>query len=290
MPAATLILVRERAGRIETHILLRGRGAAFMAEKYVFPGGRVDPFDEAVPFWERHSDLIPEEIERRLGGNFTHTGVLSYAITAIRETLEEAGAFFARGAALKKQETSRVCSLRLSGKLPKGWFNQEVAGGAWTLAISRLYRWAHWITPEQMTPRFDTRFFLGFMPEAQHCRPDGREIKKGLWIRPDAALKMNSTGEMPLSPPTLVTLQELLSYSTGTALKTACQHRNWGDPLLPRLVRADGGGVILEPWDKDYGRPDPVFSLNALEKAVLPAGAPFSKLWYNGTVWRPVAL
>lgn len=290
VPAATLILVRERAGTVQTHLLLRGLGAAFMAGKYVFPGGRVDPFDEDPAYWKRVVDLDSGDIERLLGGNFSRTPVLSFAVAAIRETLEEAGVFFAKDAGFRKRETDRVCALRLSENLPKGWFKDAVAAESWTLALSGLYRWAHWITPERMKPRFDTRFFLAFMPEGQQCRPDHREITNGLWIDIKEALEKNMRGEIPLSPPTLVTLQELLQYRDAGALKAACDRRSWGTPLLPRLVDAEIGGVILEPWDKDHGKAVPVFRVRDLEKAVLPAGAPFSKLWYDKTVWRPVEL
>jgi len=70
MPAAILILVRKPAGRIETHLLLRGSGAAFMSGKYVFPGGRVDLPDHDIAFWERHADLSFKDIGSRFGGDF----------------------------------------------------------------------------------------------------------------------------------------------------------------------------------------------------------------------------
>jgi 8-oxo-dGTP pyrophosphatase MutT (NUDIX family) len=231
-----------------------------------------------------------KDIVSRFGGDFSEEDALSYAVTAIRETLEEAGVFFADGASARKPETDRICTLRLAENLPKDWFQNEVASGRWTLTFSRLYRWAHWITPEKMKPRFDTRFFLAFIPEAQVCRPDLREITTGLWIRPQEAMEKNLAGEVPLSPPTLVTLQELLPYMTKADLMEACQKRSWGKPLLPRMVPMDGGGVILEPWDKDYSRTDPSFNPRNLENAVLPAGTPFSKIWYNGKVWRPVEI
>ncbi len=290
LPAATLVLVRERAGRIEAHLLLRAAGAAFMSGKYVFPGGCIDTADRDAAFWERHSDLNGKDLARRIGGGSCEPDALAYGVSAIRETLEEAGVFLAGGAASRKKETDRISALRLCQGLTKGWFRKEVEAGGWILAFSSLYRWAHWITPERMRPRFDTRFFVAFMPEGQACRPDLREITRGVWITPEEALKRNLTGEIPLSPPTLVTLQELLPHSTEAELLKVCRRRTWGAPLLPRLVPVEGGGVILEPWDKDYGRADPMFQLQDLEKGVLPAGAPFSKIWYNGKVWRPVAL
>src|SRR4029079_12404352 len=43
--AATLILVRRTPAGPEVLMGLRGGGAAFMPEKFVFPGGAVDPDD-----------------------------------------------------------------------------------------------------------------------------------------------------------------------------------------------------------------------------------------------------
>jgi hypothetical protein len=211
-------------------------------------------------------------------------------VATIRETLEEAGVFLADGAALRKKDADRMRSLRLQKDLPAGWFRSEVDSGGWVLAFSRLARWAHWITPEQMAPRFDTRFYWAFMPEDQECRPDRQEIVKSLWVSPLEALERNLTGEVPLSPPTLVTLQQLLPYRTGQDLVEARQKRDWGRPLLPRLIPIPGGGIILEPWDRDYQLKDPVFDPREFEAHLLPAGAPFSKLWYNGILWRPLGL
>ena len=44
-PAATVVVMRESAAGPEILMVQRGRGAAFMADAWVFPGGRVDPAD-----------------------------------------------------------------------------------------------------------------------------------------------------------------------------------------------------------------------------------------------------
>ncbi len=62
-----------------------------MAGNYVFPGGVVDPQDGEVDFWDRHTDLDSAALGRRLGGAFPVAEAMAYAITAIRETFEEAG-------------------------------------------------------------------------------------------------------------------------------------------------------------------------------------------------------
>src|SRR5438874_7855933 len=69
IPAATLIVVRERAGaQPELLMVERAEGMAFAAGALVFPGGRID------------------EADRKLGDKL---GIDAAAVAAIRETVEE---------------------------------------------------------------------------------------------------------------------------------------------------------------------------------------------------------
>ena len=47
-PAASVILLRESRGALETYLLHRHARMAFAASMVVFPGGRMDPVDEAT--------------------------------------------------------------------------------------------------------------------------------------------------------------------------------------------------------------------------------------------------
>ena len=288
--AATVILTREQAGKLQIYLLKRSSKSGFMAGNYVFPGGTLDPEDRDINLFKTHSDLDLNGIATRLGGDLTAEKALIFCVAAIRETLEEAGVFIARNEENLKEEMEQVCSLRLTANLTKDWFAKLVAGAQWRLTLTALSRWSHWITPEQMKRRFDTRFFLADMPADQYCQPDSRETVQGLWISPEEGLADNIDGTIPLSPPTLVTLHELLKYQSLKDLQTEARQRPWGQAIFPRLVPLAKGAIIVEPWDPQYREKEIRIALDALPTSILPVGEPFSRIWYDGRLWRPVRL
>jgi 8-oxo-dGTP pyrophosphatase MutT (NUDIX family) len=290
--AATLILVRQHGSEVQICLLRRSPASWFMPGVFVFPGGLVDAGDFEEAFWKGHVDLSPERIVDRLGQGLGYSDALSYGIAAIRETFEEAGVFLASLSTSTDEAMDRAHQWRLRESPRKGWFRQLVEDGAWALTFSALYHWAHWITPVGMPRRFDTRFFMAALPEGQDCRPDQREATEGLWISPRQALAANVDGRVPLSPPTVVTLQELLSYPTLERLQNEAGRRGRGAPIFPRLIslQDNRGTVIIEPWDPLYGAETIRIDADKLSASVLSAGEPFSRLWNDRGVWKPIGL
>ena len=278
--AATVILIREDRGGVQVFLLRRSGRSGFFPSTYVFPGGTVDSEDLDTELWSEHGDIDPDEAFLRLGGGLSMQEAIAYGVTGIRETFEEAGVLLAVKNDDAESHQDSVRDRRMSDGLDKGWLRELVVSEGWTLAFSGLARWAHWITPELMPQRFDTRFFLAFMPPDQECMPDAYETTHGIWINPAKGLAGNLRGEIPLSPPALVTLQELLHYPDIKDLEKEVQSRSWGEARLPRLIPLPEGSVILEPWDPMYHLEfeiDP----NTLSESVLPVGAPFSRVWYH---------
>jgi 8-oxo-dGTP pyrophosphatase MutT (NUDIX family) len=288
--AATVILTRERTDRLQVYLLKRSAKSGFMAGNYVFPGGTLDPEDRDVDLFESHSDLDLSAIAARLGGDLPAEKALAFCVAAIRETLEEAGVFLAYHKENLVEKMEQVGSLRLTANLTKGWFATLVAGSGWRLSLSALSRWSHWITPELMKRRFDTRFLLADMPAGQCCQPDARETVQGLWISPEEGLAGNMDGRIPLSPPTLVTLHELLQYRSLKDLQAESHRRSWGQTCLPRLVPLLRGAVIVEPWDPQYREKEIKINPDDLPHSILPVGSAFSRIWYDGRLWRPVKI
>lgn len=289
VPAATVILTRQHAGELQVYLLKRSVNSGFMAGNYVFPGGMVDPEDGNVKVWKAHVDWDFDGLDQDFGGGLTGRETLAYGIAAIRETFEEAGVLLAFKPDKNSEDLKRICKMRLSGDLLEGWFLKFVASGGWILALSALSRWSHWITPELMKRRYDTRFFVASLPSGQHCQPDARETVHGIWVSPEKGLAGNLDGEIPLSPPTLITLHQLLKYPALKDLEKEAKIRRWGPVLLPRLVPLDQGLVIVEPWDSQYNQKEIDINSNDLEASILPVGKSFSRIWYHNGIWRPVA-
>ena len=290
LPAATVILTREWAGELQVYLLKRSPRSGFMAGYFVFPGGMVDSSDLQLEISDHHCDLTPEEFASRFGPQLSAEQALAYCAAAIRETFEEAGVrlfCWSRPPAVDPEHINR---LRLTASLKKGWLLKLVAEGSCRLALSSLSRWSHWITPVLMKRRFDTRFFMADMPPDQSCRPDDRETVRGIWLGLGEALAENMAGRIPLSPPTLVTIHELLEYTNAKVLQTEHRNRPWGVARLPRLMPLPQGAVIVQPWDPMYRQEKIKIDTESLPASVLPVGEPFSRVWCDKGIWKPIGL
>lgn len=172
--AATLILVRR--DQTQPRVLMGKRSSRhdFMPDKYVFPGGRVDPQDGRV---KSYSEL-DERQEARLRF-LTRRVPRAFALTAIRETFEETGLLLGRSA-------------EMPTKAPQGWsalYDMDIAPDLGPLRfIGRA------ITPPYRPKRFDARFFLA---EAEATliddRPplDGAELHDLQWVTLQDALSLD---------------------------------------------------------------------------------------------------
>ena len=277
-PSATLILARQQDAGLEVYLLRRSAASRFMPGVYVFPGGNMDADDRDTAFWRKHVDLDADQLARILDGRVET--MLPFAVTAIRETWEEAGLLLA------DPMNHRPCDRdRENGGRP---FSSIIRANGLRLAVSRLGCRHHWVTPELMPKRFDTFFFVAPVEKGQQCRPDNHETVHGTWINPRKALAENQRGSLPLSPPTLVTLHQMLPFGDLDGLMTETRSRSWPVPITPRLWLLEDSALILEPWDPEYGRETVSVNVDRLETDVLPVGAPFSRLWHHRGRWLPV--
>ena len=287
--ASTLILVRGEGEKFQIYLLRRSSQSGFMPGNYVFPGGVVDPEDSDVDLWSGHINLDSAQVMTRFGRGLNIEDAITHGVAAIRETFEEAGILLARQNGGTGRDLDNLRDQRSVGSLRKTWLRELVASGEWTLRFSELACWSHWITPKIRSKRYDTRFFVAFMPEGQQCRPDNRETTHGIWISPEKALRGNLNGEIPLSPPAVATLHEFLQISGVRDLRKELETRSWGVARVPKLVPMTGGALLLLPWDPNYHDEEIQAEIKDQGKRVAPLGKPFSRIWYSEGIWKPIS-
>lgn len=151
--AATLILVRRDAKHPRVLMGQRHASHKFMPNKFVFPGGRVDPADSRVLPPDTLRAPVEKRLLNRMRGPATPARARALAMAAIRETFEEAGLVIGRRVA----EPPRT-------KNPdwQRFYDEGVVP-----ALSKLDFIARAITPPYRTRRFDTRFFLADAEQIQ---------------------------------------------------------------------------------------------------------------------------
>jgi 8-oxo-dGTP pyrophosphatase MutT (NUDIX family) len=140
--AATLILVkRDGGGGPRVLMGCRSSGMAFMANKYVFPGGRMDPGDQRITVVH---DLRPEVMARTAQG-ITTSRARGLALAAIRETFEETGILIGERGPAPRTRSPAWVKFFAHGIVPR---------------LDGLDMIARAITPPNRTRRFDARFFM----------------------------------------------------------------------------------------------------------------------------------
>lgn len=102
-----------------------------------------------------------------------------------------------------------------------------------TLLPAALTPWHRWLTPVFEPRRFDTWFFLAAMPDGQDAALPEFEADRARWLTPEEAIAEHESGELPMLPPTLVTLRELSAYPTVADMLTT--HRDVSAPYMPTL-------------------------------------------------------
>jgi 8-oxo-dGTP pyrophosphatase MutT (NUDIX family) len=114
-----------------------------------------------------------------------------------------------------------------------------------------VVHWSRWITPAEVTVRFDTWFFVTEAPAAAEVTVDGGECVDCRWLRPAAALEAHRRDGLMLVFPTIKHLEQLAGFrSVAQALDAAAQRVV--EPIEPRVVARDGVGHVLLPGDPGY--------------------------------------
>lgn len=141
--AATVILIRDKATRPQVLMGQRGAKAAFMPNKFVFPGGALDKGDLDVPLAEAGVDPCLT----RLGEDANPAHAQGLLVAAIRELWEETGQILgAPGAWPGGADT-----------VPDDW--RSFADTGFIPSAKGMAFVFRAITPKGRPRRFDARFF-----------------------------------------------------------------------------------------------------------------------------------
>ncbi|HKX30384.1 MAG TPA: MBL fold metallo-hydrolase [Blastocatellia bacterium] len=187
--AAAVILLRNPDDP-QVFWVKRAKTLAFMANYHAFPGGQRDATDAEIPVLN-HED--PGEATMR--------------VTALRELFEETGVLIARGAEKLSVETR--AALRQDLAADRLSFKELLAGHGLTLDARLLTEAPRWVTPPQMTRRYDTRFYAAWLPEGQETEVIPGELEAGEWLRPKEALRKWIDGETLMVTPIFYALERL---------------------------------------------------------------------------------
>ena len=261
-PSATVLLLREQSRQIEVLMTRRHGGMSFMAGLWVYPGGKVDSADKSA---EALGRLTPEArsrcaqiVARGPMNRFPLEQSLGMFVAACRETFEEIGVLLAHDVSGKPCDPALVDQLQALRKTcieTPDTFIRMLVEHDLQIDASALVYWAHWITPSAAPKRFDTNFFVIPAPHGQEVHIDTSEATEWKWIEPALGLDLHARGEFPLSPPTVLTLQEISeSFASHRSLADmlAAESEREVATVLPKAISSPTENFTLMPWHPDY--------------------------------------
>lgn len=142
--ASSVLLMRQRDSGPEVLVGKRSRSAAFMPDKFVFPGGAVGPEDRGLKL----AGMPCGACMSRLAAGADRDLAASLVACAIREVQEETGLMLGERLADKTATANR-----------SGW--EAFADAGIAPSGARLVYFFRAVTPPGLPRRFDARFLLG---------------------------------------------------------------------------------------------------------------------------------
>jgi glyoxylase-like metal-dependent hydrolase (beta-lactamase superfamily II)/8-oxo-dGTP pyrophosphatase MutT (NUDIX family) len=189
--AASIVLLRNYADP-QIYWLQRADALAYMGGFHVFPGGQRDSGDAEIPVL-----------------NADNADTATMMACGAREMFEETGALVAHG--VEHLSVQHLRELRADLINNRRSFKSILMASGLSLDANLLTPGGRWVTPPFAPRRFDTWFFVCWLPKDQEPEVIEGELVKGEWIRPQAALEQWQRGKVMLAPPTLHIVRTLSS-------------------------------------------------------------------------------
>jgi 8-oxo-dGTP pyrophosphatase MutT (NUDIX family) len=191
--AATLMILDHSGATPKILMGRRHPGHKFMPNKFVFPGGRIEPCDRQMPV----AGVLDRHVEDRLMRRVTRPSIAkarALALAAIRETFEETGLL------LGTKEFG-------APQAPAGSPWEAFAAHGVHPTLEGMHFIARATTPPQRPRRFDTRFFVCQRTSVAHTVEgmvgENSELIDLAWVT------LAETADMELPVITRVVLEEL---------------------------------------------------------------------------------
>jgi 8-oxo-dGTP pyrophosphatase MutT (NUDIX family) len=255
--SATLVLMRERPGAAPEVLLVRRHGRnAVAAGAFVFPGGLLEQQDYAGDALALSACLDPDEAARILGTALSRERALGHFMAAIRETFEEVGILLARDRLgrpwrPKADEAADLNAARAAMRAGRFTFAQWLEQRGLRPAVGDLAYFAHWITPQAMARRFDTRFFLAEVDADASAEPDQTEVVECRWIAASDALAAYRDRTMQMVNATVKNLELIAEFSSAAEAREHLRERRI-TAIMPKAVPQGDGFRIVNPWEAGY--------------------------------------
>lgn len=230
IPAATLIVMREKAGSAPELLMVeRTARMAFAGGAMVFPGGRIDEGDGVLA-----ADFAEPDAPAR--------------IAAIRETLEESGIPVGLDPLPAPDLAARLQDALHAGSP----FGDLLADYGLSLRPDALVPFARWKPAFHQSRIFDTLFFLAESPPGDwQPLPQEGECEKVEWLSAGDVLARVARGEASAIFPTVRNLERLARFD-GFAAARADAAAYPIQTITPWIADHDGEPHLFIPEGLGY--------------------------------------
>ncbi|RMX00656.1 NUDIX hydrolase [Allofranklinella schreckenbergeri] len=289
LPSASIIVMREAphanahgdaygASGIEVLLMERASQARNFGGALVFPGGKVEPGDDAIALQSGFTEQWPQLMPRLPQDPQTpdQQALASLYGAALRETLEEVGLLWLATCGSADTPPAPAAAFPAPANALAAARGALAQGQTWDAALNALRAaapaatpyapsvqalrpFSRWITPKitnMSAKRFDTWFFLASLPPGQQASADGSEAQHLLWASPRQLLTRYAQGEILLAPPQIMTLAHLCRFADSASLSAYASQQPIL-PIEPVSIDQEGQRIVCFPGDPLHEQTQP---------------------------------